>query len=80
MELFTGELLFPTHDNYEHLAMMAKLLGPLPTWMARHSHGSVREYFDHHHLNFPKLASHHSERAVRKLPDLHVFPHTGLDT
>jgi hypothetical protein len=78
VELYTGELLFPTHDNYEHLAMMAKILGPLPTWMARHCHGSVREYFDHYHLNFPKLSSRRSERAVRKLADLHVFPTQDL--
>lgn len=25
VELYSGELLFPTHDNYEHLAMMQKI-------------------------------------------------------
>ena len=78
VELFTGELLFPTHDNYEHLAMMERVLGPLPSWMARHSSHSCRKYFDNHHLNFPKLASHRSERAVRKLPDLHVSARQDL--
>lgn len=28
-----GEALFQTHDNLEHLAMMEKVLGPLPQHM-----------------------------------------------
>ena len=30
-ELYLGFTLFQTHDNREHLAMMEKILGPLPT-------------------------------------------------
>jgi hypothetical protein len=29
-ELYLGFTLFQTHDNKEHLAMMEKILGPLP--------------------------------------------------
>lgn len=29
-ELYLGFTLFQTHDNREHLAMMEKILGPLP--------------------------------------------------
>ena len=32
-ELYTGEMLFPTHDDFEHLAMIEKLLGPIDEWM-----------------------------------------------
>jgi dual-specificity kinase len=30
MELYTGSLLFPTHDEVEHLAMIEKLCGSIP--------------------------------------------------
>jgi dual-specificity kinase len=33
MELYTGELLFGTHENLEHLALMEQILEPLPRSM-----------------------------------------------
>ena len=36
-ELYTGELLFPTHDDYEHIAMIEKMCGRVPIWMAKES-------------------------------------------
>jgi len=27
VELYTGELLFPTHEEYEHMAMIEKISG-----------------------------------------------------
>lgn len=36
-ELFTGNTLFQTHDNKEHLAMMEHILGPLPPHMVNAS-------------------------------------------
>jgi dual-specificity kinase len=30
-ELFTGDALFQTHDNYEHLALMQAVLGKIPS-------------------------------------------------
>ena len=33
MELYTGELLFQTHDSGEHLALMEQILGPFPLEM-----------------------------------------------
>jgi len=36
-ELHTGELLFATHENGDHLAQMEKILRkPLPVWMIKH--------------------------------------------
>ncbi|KAJ3201845.1 dual specificity protein kinase kns1 [Entophlyctis luteolus] len=35
VEFFTGDALFQTHDNMEHLAMMQTVLGPLPRHMTR---------------------------------------------
>jgi len=34
-ELYLGFTLFQTHDNREHLAMMEKILGPLPNGLTR---------------------------------------------
>lgn len=36
-ELYLGITLFQTHDNREHLAMMSRILGPLPYRMCRKS-------------------------------------------
>ena len=33
VELITGELLFPTHSDVEHLAMIEKMCGVFPTDM-----------------------------------------------
>ncbi len=34
VELYTGELFFPTHDSEEHLTLIEKISGPIPLWMA----------------------------------------------
>lgn len=33
LNIFQGEALFQTHENLEHLAMMERVLGPLPEHM-----------------------------------------------
>lgn len=35
MELFTGDLLFPTHDEWEHLALMERVVGRFPPNLIR---------------------------------------------
>ena len=37
VEFLTGEALFQTHDNLEHLAMMQAVLGPIPDKLIRAS-------------------------------------------
>jgi len=37
VELCSGETLFQTHENLEHLAMMERVLGPLPHHMIKKS-------------------------------------------
>ena len=44
-ELFTGRLLFDTHDNLEHLHIMEKILGRLPTEFAPRAMPEVRDVF-----------------------------------
>ncbi|KAL0312008.1 UNVERIFIED_CONTAM: Serine/threonine-protein kinase AFC3 [Sesamum radiatum] len=71
VELCTGEALFQTHENLEHLAMMERVLGPLPEHMIRRADRGAKKYFRRSHLNWPEGAvSRESIRAVRKLDQL----------
>eukprot|EP01018_Ginkgo_biloba_P011411 Gb_41363 [translate_table: standard] len=69
VELCLGETLFQTHENLEHLAMMERVLGPLPQHMIKKANHSAAKYFRHgRRLNWPEgAASRESIRAVRKL-------------
>jgi len=86
VELCSGETLFQTHENLEHLAMMERVLGPLPHHMIKKSDRRYVKYFRHGtRLNWPEGASsRESIRAVRKLPKLrdlimqHVDHSAGL--
>lgn len=42
VELLTGCLLFRVHEDLEHLAMIERLIGPLPVHVA-HKHGLMSE-------------------------------------
>ncbi|KAK7283014.1 hypothetical protein RIF29_12209 [Crotalaria pallida] len=72
IELCSGEALFQTHENLEHLAMMERVLGPLPEHMARRSNRGAEKYFRRgSRLNWPQGAvSRESIRAVKKLDHL----------
>ena len=45
IELYTGEMFFPTHDNLQHLAMIEKATGPIPAEMAARSDSNIRKHF-----------------------------------
>ncbi|KAL6344978.1 hypothetical protein AAG906_007709 [Vitis piasezkii] len=81
VELCVGEALFQTHENLEHLAMMERVLGPLPEHMIRRASRSVEKYFrGGSRLNWPEGAvSRESIRAVKKLDRLKdmVLQHVG---
>lgn len=67
-ELYLGITLFQTHDNREHLAMMERILGPVPYRMARKS--KIR-YFYHGKLDWDEKSS--AGRYVREnCKPLHV--------
>uniref|UniRef100_A0A0C9RVL8 dual-specificity kinase n=1 Tax=Wollemia nobilis TaxID=56998 RepID=A0A0C9RVL8_9CONI len=72
VELCSGETLFQTHENLEHLAMMERVLGPLPQHMIRRADGRCEKYLRNgSRLNFPEGASSkESIKAVRRLPRL----------
>ena len=66
-ELYTGHVLFATHNEAEHLALMERALGAIPSRMARSaSERARRRWFVHGWLHWPQIAtSRESERAVR---------------
>ncbi|GLU01402.1 hypothetical protein SLE2022_187110 [Rubroshorea leprosula] len=72
IELCTGEALFQTHENLEHLAMMERVLGPLPEHMIQRANRGAEKYFRRgSRLNWPEGAvSRESIRAVKKLDRL----------
>ncbi|XWS17749.1 hypothetical protein CRYUN_Cryun33cG0094100 [Craigia yunnanensis] len=72
IELCTGEALFQTHENLEHLAMMERVLGPLPEHMIQRASRGAEKYFRRgSRLNWPEGAvSRESIRAVKKLDRL----------
>ncbi|KAL1227609.1 Dual specificity protein [Trichinella spiralis] len=59
-ELLLGTTLFQTHENLEHLAMMERILGPLPYRMCRKT---KTRYFYHGRLDWD--IRHPSGRYVR---------------
>ncbi|RXH72626.1 hypothetical protein DVH24_012310 [Malus domestica] len=69
IELCSGEALFQTHENLEHLAMMERILGPLPQHMTQKANHGAEKYFRRGaRLNWPLGAvSRESIRAVKKL-------------
>lgn len=80
MELYSGEQLFETHEELEHLALISRVIGPLPEAMLSKASPSVRERYlvqdsrtGHWRLPWPeKASSPSSERHVcsqRQLQD-----------
>lgn len=87
VELYTGQALFQTHENLEHLAMMSVVLGPIPQRMILRANDNCREYFRTRRggdggavLNWPggasSKASLRSVKKVRSLADM-VRPDDG---
>ncbi|URE38609.1 Quinolinate synthetase A protein [Musa troglodytarum] len=52
-----GETLFQTHENLEHLAMMERVLGPLPSNMLRLAARDAERYVRRGRLNWPECAT-----------------------
>ncbi|KAK8479533.1 hypothetical protein V6N11_069386 [Hibiscus sabdariffa] len=75
IELCMGEALFQTHENLEHLAMMERVLGPIPEHMIRRANRGAEKYFRRgSRLNWPEGAvSRESIRAVKKLDRLKIM-------
>ncbi|XP_051116714.1 serine/threonine-protein kinase AFC2-like isoform X3 [Andrographis paniculata] len=71
VELCSGDALFQTHDNLEHLAMMERVLGPLPQHVLKKADRHAEKYVTRGRLDWPYGAtSRESLRSVLKLPRL----------
>lgn len=85
MELYTGELLFATHENLEHLALMERTLGTLPASMLGTASSQTKQQYlqlethtQQWRIRWPEGASSSSsERHVRQQRTLreHVQNH-----
>ena len=85
VELYTGELFFPTHDNEEHVALIEKICGPIPHWMAGNCRKEFTKIFHKekseeelekmkNRLNFSRLSKRSEvEAAVKSLDTLDVY-------
>ncbi|KAJ5162084.1 hypothetical protein N7492_007476 [Penicillium capsulatum] len=81
VEFFTGDALFQTHDNLEHLAMMEAVIGHrIDSRLVRQvvqgragSHNSAAKYFNRSKLDYPNTettrASRKYVRAMKALTD-----------
>ncbi|KAL9235610.1 hypothetical protein vseg_010355 [Gypsophila vaccaria] len=68
VELCSGEALFQTHENMEHLAMMERVLGPLPQHMLKRADRHSEKYVRRGRLDWPdRDTTRESIRAVAKL-------------
>ncbi|KAG5185505.1 kinase-like domain-containing protein [Tribonema minus] len=69
-ELYQGELLFATHDNMEHLALMERCVGPFPRHMVRASPVGAK-YFDSRGVSRWRRACPEDSRAhIRRMPTI----------
>ncbi|XP_078178927.1 serine/threonine-protein kinase AFC3-like [Carex rostrata] len=71
-ELCSGELLFNGHEDLQHLAMMERVLGPIPRHMIRNACSSARKLFKKgEKLNWPQSGvSSEDKESVKKLGKL----------
>lgn len=75
VEFFTGDALFQTHDNLEHLAMMHSVLGPLPLNMILAANKEAQKFFykESKKLKYPiTKTTRQSKKYVSALKPLSV--------
>ncbi|EPQ31268.1 uncharacterized protein PFL1_01453 [Pseudozyma flocculosa PF-1] len=71
VEFYTGDALFQTHDNLEHLAMMEAVLGVMPDDFRRKAETYKPDLFRGGHLNYPNQETpKNSRRYVRQMKKL----------
>ncbi|KAK4688601.1 hypothetical protein P7C73_g1495, partial [Tremellales sp. Uapishka_1] len=74
VEFFTGDALFQTHDNLEHLAMMEVVMGKMPSRMVDKGRLKKPEFFKGNKVDFPNTqVSKSSRKFVKGLKPLHLF-------
>lgn len=74
VELVTGDALFVTRENLEHLAMMQQVLGPIPEELVSNVGARTTTYFHNQKLHWPaEDSSRKSIKAVNQLSDLRTL-------
>ena len=74
-ELYSGEVLFPTHDDQEHLCMIEKICGNFPNWMISKGN-NIRKIFNFNKncINYNYLHKKHDViKAVDNLIQIEHF-------
>ncbi|KAL1925365.1 uncharacterized protein VTP21DRAFT_248 [Calcarisporiella thermophila] len=66
VEFSTGDALFQTHDNLEHLAMMETVLGRISDRMMRNANCASQKYFKHGRLDYPNQETNRQSRKYVK--------------
>jgi len=79
MELYTGELLFGTHENLEHLALMERVLQPLPPPMLNQAPRGVRDKYVKEDSHTGRLRLNWPEGASSSSSDRHVRTQRSID-
>ncbi|CAO0789527.1 unnamed protein product [Mucor circinelloides] len=80
VEFLTGDALFQTHDNLEHLAMMVVVLGKIPAKLIKAASRDAQKFFKDGKLKYPDVdTTKQSKKYVRALKLLKhiVNPHNN---
>ena len=76
-ELYTGELLFATHDNLEHLALMERIIGPFPRRMLQRANHFSSQLASQ---AFDGAGRHRLDRVLPPDSATHVFNMLPLES
>lgn len=83
VEFMTGDALFQTHDNLEHLAMMEVVLGKIPNHLIKASSREAQKLFKAGKLKYPDVEttkqSRKYVRALKPLSDI-IHPDSSIKT
>ncbi|ORY02872.1 kinase-like protein [Basidiobolus meristosporus CBS 931.73] len=66
VELFTGDALFQTHDNLEHLAMMEIVVGKTPDHIIRSLGRTTQKFYKNGRLDYPNQDTNRTSRKYVK--------------
>lgn len=75
VEFCTGDALFQTHDNLEHMAMMEPICGKIGTKMMRAANKATQQkLFKDHKLDYPNAeTTKQSRKYVKAMKPLKVL-------
>lgn len=72
IEFFTGDALFQTHDNQEHLIMMTSVLGPIPIPMIESASRDAKRFFNKETKKLRYSVKQSRRKKIKAMKPLHV--------